>query len=60
MKIAEITSLPKEEINKELPGSSQPQDLGEISYKDTETNLTTQQTQSIDTTGAVVTETFPI
>ena len=53
-----ITSLPKEEINKELPGSSQPQDLGEISYKDTETNLTTQQTQSIDTTGAVVTEIF--
>jgi tol-pal system protein YbgF len=55
---SKITSLPKEEINKELPGSSQPQDLGEISYKDTETNLTTQQTQSIDTTGAVVTEIF--
>ena len=54
----EITSLPKEEINKELPGSSQPQDLGEVSYKDTETNLTTQQTQSIDVTGTVVTETF--
>ena len=41
-----------------LPGSSQPQDLGSISYKDTETNLTTQQTQSVDSTASVVTETF--
>ena len=41
-----------------LPGSSQPQDLGSISYKDTETKLTTQQTQSIETTGTIVTETF--
>jgi len=41
-----------------LPGSSQPQDLGAISYKDTETNELTQQTQSVDTTGSVVTETF--
>ena len=32
-----------------LPGSSQPQDLGSISYKDTETKLETQQTQSIET-----------
>ena len=41
-----------------LPGSSEPQDLGAISYKDTETNLENQQTQSIDTTSLVVTETF--
>ena len=41
-----------------LPGSSQPQDLGSISYKDTETQLETQQTQSIDTTQTIVTETF--
>ena len=41
-----------------LPGSSEPQDLGSISYKDTETNLENQQTQSIDTTSLVVTETF--
>ena len=34
-----ITSLPKEETNKVLPGSSEPQDLGSISYKDSETNL---------------------
>ena len=41
-----------------LPGSSQPQDLGSISYKDTSTKETEQQTQSIDTTASVVTETF--
>ena len=29
-----ITSLPKEETKKVLPGSSEPQDLGSISYKD--------------------------
>ena len=53
-----ITSLPKEETKKVLPGSSEPQDLGSISYKDTETNLSTQQTQSIESTGTIVTETF--
>ena len=52
-----ITSLPKEE-EKILPGSSEPQDLGSISYKDTETNLLTQQTQSIESTGTIVTENF--
>ena len=41
-----------------LPGSSQPQDLGSISYKDTETTLETQQTQSIETNTTIVTETF--
>tara|TARA_Y100001970_G_scaffold36977_1_gene45635 strand:- start:6181 stop:7176 length:996 start_codon:yes stop_codon:yes gene_type:complete len=44
--------------NKMLPGSSQPQDLGSITYKDTETKLMTQQTQSIDTTSSVITENF--
>ncbi len=53
-----ITSLPKEETKKVLPGSSEPQDLGSISYKDSETNLSIQQTQSIDSTGTVVSETF--
>ena len=53
----QVSSLPKEEI-RILPGSSQPQDLGSISYKDTETQLETQQTQSIDTTQTIVTETF--
>ena len=41
-----------------LPGSSQPQDLGAVSYKSSETNEVTQQTQSIDTTGTVITEKF--
>ena len=44
--------------DKDLPGSSQPQDLGSISYKDTETNLSSQETQSIETTGTIVTEEF--
>tara|TARA_B100001094_G_scaffold223454_1_gene217625 strand:- start:148 stop:1131 length:984 start_codon:yes stop_codon:yes gene_type:complete len=41
-----------------LPGSSEPQDLGSISYKDTETNDVTQRTQSVETTASIVTETF--
>ena len=41
-----------------LPGSSTPQDLGSISYKDNTTSETTQQTQSIETTASIVTETF--
>jgi len=52
----ELSSLPKQSEEKILPGSSEPQDLGSISYKDTATNETTQQTQSVDTTSAVVTE----
>ncbi|WP_075522656.1 tol-pal system protein YbgF [Candidatus Pelagibacter communis] len=44
--------------NKELPGSSEPQDLGSVSYKDTETNETTQQIQSVETTASIVTEAF--
>ena len=53
----QVSSLSKEDKDF-LPGSSQPQDLGSISYKDTETQLETQQTQSIDTTQTIVTETF--
>ncbi len=41
-----------------LPGSSTPQDLGSISYKDTETKETTQKIESIETTASIVTETF--
>ncbi len=41
-----------------LPGSSVPQDLGSISYKDTETNETTQKIESVETTASIVTETF--
>ena len=48
----------KKNLQESLPGSSQPQDLGSISYKDTETNNASQQIQSVDTTSSVVTETF--
>ena len=44
--------------NEILPGSSQPQDLGSISYKDTATKEKKQKIQSIETTSTVVTETF--
>jgi hypothetical protein len=53
-----LSSKPKTDGQKVLPGSSQPQDLGTISYKDTETNETSQQIQSVDTTASIVTETF--
>jgi len=55
-----LSSKPKTDTTKSeiLPGSSQPQDLGTISYKDTETSETSQQIQSVDTTATVVTETF--
>jgi len=43
---------------KELPGSSEPQDLGSVSYADTETNEKEQQTQSIESTSSIVTENF--
>ena len=52
----DLVSKPKEVEDKILPGSSQPQDLGSISYKDTSTEEITQQTQSIDTTSTVVSE----
>ena len=46
------------DINETLPGSSEPQDLGSISYKDTLTEDDTQKTQSVETTATIVTETF--
>ena len=50
--------ISKKNNNELLPGSSQPQDLGSISYKDTVTNNETQKTQSVETTATIVTETF--
>ena len=55
---SKISLKPKIDQNKILPGSSQPQDLGSISYKDTETSETTQQLESVETTSSIVTETF--
>jgi tol-pal system protein YbgF len=53
-----LTAKPKKQLDKKLPGSSQPQDLGSVSYKDTESNETTQKIQSVDTTSSILTEKF--
>tara|TARA_A100001011_G_scaffold133758_1_gene140984 strand:- start:1737 stop:2732 length:996 start_codon:yes stop_codon:yes gene_type:complete len=53
-----ITKKNNENQKEDLPGSSQPQDLGSVSYKDSATNETSQQTQSIDTTASIVTENY--
>ena len=53
----QLSSAPK--IEKQiLPGSSEPQDLGTISYKDMETSEKDQQIQSVETTASIVEETF--
>jgi tol-pal system protein YbgF len=54
----QLSSVSKQDEKKILPGSSQPQDLGSISYKDNETTSLTQQTQSIDTNASIVAEVF--
>ena len=55
---SKLASRSEENKDKLLPGSSEPQDLGAISYKDTSTNELNQKTQSIETTSTVVTEVF--
>ena len=55
----ESTSVVKNSTDEKfLPGSSEPQDLGSISYKDMTNDTENQQTQSIDTTSSIVTENF--
>ena len=54
----QLLSASEQQDEKILPGSSKPQDLGSISYKDSETNLENQITQSVESTGTVVTETY--
>ncbi len=55
----ELKQVTKKSNDQEvLPGSSQPQDLGSISYKDSTSKDANQQTQSIDTTATIITETF--
>ena len=56
----QLSSASEQQDEKILPGSSEPQDLGSISYKDSETNLENQITQSVESTGAVVTETYQL
>ena len=62
-----LSSLPKTEqtfVNEEitqkriLPGSSEPQSLGEISYKDMTDTSETQAIQSVETTNTILTENF--
>jgi len=55
---SKLTSKSKKKSEKILPGSSQPQDLGSVSYKDTESNETTQKIQSIETASTIIAETF--
>ena len=56
--ISSTTNLSKENKQTELPGSSQPKDLGSIGINDTSNIETVQKTQSIETTTSVVTEKF--
>ncbi len=62
-----LTSLPKAEkdlVNEDtkqkkiLPGSSEPQSLGELSYKDMTTTDETQVIQSVEQTEAIISEVF--
>ena len=55
---AKIITSDTNNSNNVLPGSSQPQDLGSISYKDTLTDKKEQETQSIDSTATIMTEKF--
>ena len=55
---AKITSTQENGNEKIIPGSSEPQDLGAITYKDMQSENENQVTQSVDTTASVVTEQF--
>ena len=56
--VIENNTTQNKKKEKILPGSSQPQDLGSISYKDTDTGQENQEIQSIETTNTVITENF--
>ena len=58
LEVGNVNNVVTSKPDKTLPGSSQPQDLGAITYKDTETQDLVQKTQSIETTSSVVTESF--
>ena len=55
-----LTSLSESKPEKEkiLPGTSQPQNLGEISYKDMTDNSENQVVKSVETTKAIIQEVF--
>ena len=54
----QLSLKPKIKEKNILPGSSQPQLLGTITYKDTETSDTSQKIQSVESTASVVMEKF--
>ena len=58
LEVVNSNNVVTSKTEKNLPGSSPPQDLGAISYKETETEDLVQKTQSIETTSSVVTENF--
>ena len=58
LEVGNVNNVVTSNPDKNLPGSSKPQDLGAITYKDTETQDLVQKTQSIETTSSVVTENF--
>jgi len=51
-------SQPNSVEKKILPGTSQPQELGEISYKDMTDNSETQALESVDVTNAIIQEVY--
>jgi len=51
-------SQPNSVKKKILPGTSQPQELGEISYKDMTDNSETQALESVDVTNAIIQEVY--
>ena len=58
LEVSNVNNVVTSKPDKNLPGSSKPQDLGAITYKDTETQDLVQKTQSIETTSSIVTENF--
>ncbi len=54
----QLSLKPKVEEKKILPGSSQPQLLGTITYKDTETSDTSQKIEAVESTASVLMEKF--
>ena len=58
LEVGNVNNVVTSKPDKNLPGSSKPQDLGAITYKETETKDLVQKTQSIETTSSVVTENF--
>ena len=52
------TDIVSDQSEKQLPGSSEAQDLGRISDEDLENTQVVQKTQSVESTGTVVTEKY--